>query len=159
MKKIILLIFALIIAIIAVSCKTTKSAATVSEKVRVDTIRDYKVITKYNAVHDTLIIDNPCDSAGLLTSFYSKIKLPQGQIIIRSVRGKIQATVNIDSIQNVYKSMYKSKVASDVKVSEKVVNKIVYPSWLVTALIFETLIILGYIYLKIFYPVTYLRKK
>lgn len=156
MKKVILFIFALIIF---ASCKSTKLTTSVVEKVRVDTVHILRTVEKFKAVHDTLTIDNPCDSVGILTTFYSKIRIPQGQVIIRSLRGKIRATVNIDSIQNVYKSMYISKVASDVKVSEKIVNKIVYPSWLVTALIFETLIILGYIYLKIFYPVTYLRKK
>jgi len=156
MKNIILLIFALIIV---ASCKSTKLTNTVTEKVRIDTLRDTTIITKFQAVHDTLTIDNPCDSAGILTTFYSKIKIPQGQIVIRSVRGKIQATVNIDSIQSVYKNMYRAKQSSDIKISEKVINKIVYPSWMVTALIFETLIILGYIYLKVFYPITYLRKK
>lgn len=155
MKKLILLIFALIIV---ASCKSTKLTNTVVEKVRVDTLRDTTIITKLQAVHDTLTIDNPCDSAGLLTAFYSKIKIPQGQVIIRTVRGKIQATIDIDSIQNVYKNMYRAKQSSDVKISEKVINKTVYPSWLITAFIFETLIILGYIYLKVFYPVTYLRK-
>ena len=156
MKKLILLIFALIIV---ASCKSTKLTTSVIEKVRIDTLRDTTIITKLQAVHDTLTIDNPCDSAGLLTAFYSKIRIPQGQIIIRTVRGKIQATVDIDSIQSVYKNMYRAKESSDVKVSEKVIVKTIYPTWLVTALIFETLIILGYIYLKFFYPVTFLRRK
>lgn len=159
MKKTILLIIALIIAIIAASCKTTKSTASVSERIQIDTIRDTTVIVKFHAVHDTLTIDNPCDSTGILTTFYSKIRIPQGKIIIRSLRGKIQATVNIDSIESVYKNMYKSNVKSDVTNIQKTVTKTEYPSWLVTALIFETLIILGYIYLKVFYPVTYLRRK
>lgn len=152
MKKIILLIIALIIAILAVSCKPTKVVTVVSEKIRIDTIRDYKVITKYNSVHDTLTIDNPCDSLGILTTFYSKITLPQGKVIIRSYRGKIQATVNIDSIASVYEKKYRNKETSNVTNSSKIVTKVTYPTWLVTSFIFETLIILGYIYLRIFYP-------
>jgi hypothetical protein len=121
---------------------------TISEKIRIDTIRDYKVITKYNAIHDTLTIENPCDSSGILTTFYSRIILPQGKIIIRSYKGKIQTTVNIDSIRSVYEKKYRSKETSDVKLFEKIITKTVYPPWLITALIFETLIILGYLYFK-----------
>ena len=88
----------LVLLVLLVSCKPTKTITTTTEKVRVDTIRDYKVITKYNAVHDTLTIDNPCDSSGILTNFYSKIKLPQGKVIIRSIQGKIQATIDRKSV-------------------------------------------------------------
>lgn len=144
MKNNILIIFALIIV---ASCKPTK-VITISEKIRIDTIRDYKVITKYNAIHDTLTIENPCDSSGILTTFYSRIILPQGKIIIRSYKGKIQTTVNIDSIRSVYEKKYRSKETSDVKLFEKIITKTVYPPWLITALIFETLIILGYLYFK-----------
>ena len=158
MKKTILLILTILFIIFLNSCRTKQLVTqTLTTTVR-DTIRDYKVITKFNAVHDTLTIDNPCDSAGILTEFYSKIKLPQGQVIIRSVRGKIQATVNIDSIQSVYKNMYRAKENTSSQISTKIVTKTVYPSWLITAFIFETLIILGYIYLKIFYPTTWYRK-
>jgi hypothetical protein len=144
MKNNILIIFALIIV---ASCKPAK-VVTISEKIRIDTIRDYKVITKYNAIHDTLTIDNPCDSAGILTTFYSKITIPQGKIIIRSYKGKIQATVNIDSIRSVYEKKYRYKETSDVKLFEKIIIKTEYPAWLIVAFISETLLILGYLYFK-----------
>ena len=134
--------------IIFASCKSNKVTTSIVEKVRIDTIRDYKVITKFNAVHDTLTIDNPCDSSGILSNFYSKITIPQGKVIIRSYKGKIQATINIDSIRNVYESKYHNKQTSDVKVSEKIITKTVYPSWLITAFIFESLLILVYLYFK-----------
>jgi hypothetical protein len=148
MKKLILLIFALFIY---ASCTSTKSTSIV-EKLRVDTIRDYKVITKYDAVHDTLTIDNPCDSSGILTNFYSKIKLPQGKVIIRSIQGKIQATIDIDSIANVYDSKYKSKYNSEVKLYEKVVVKNVVPMWAIITIFFESLIIIGYLYFRFINP-------
>ena len=145
MKNNILIIFALIMF---ASCKSTKLTNTTSEKIRIDTVRDYKLEIRYNAVHDTLEIENPCDSTGILKNFYSKLVLPQGKIIIRSYRGKIQATVNIDSIRSVYENKYRHKETSDVKLFEKIVTKTVYPAWLITALIFESLIILGYLYFK-----------
>lgn len=144
MKNNILIIFALIIV---ASCKPAK-VVTISEKIRIDTVRDYKLEIRYNAVHDTLLIENPCDSTGILNDFYSKITLPQGKIIIRSYKGKIQATVNIDSIRSVYEKKYRSKETSDVKLFEKIEIKTVYPAWLITTVIFESLIILGYLYFK-----------
>lgn len=138
----------LFIILMTASCKPSKVVTVVSEKIRIDTIVNEKTIVKFHAVHDTLTIDNPCDSAGILTTFYSKITLPQGKIIIRSYKGKIQATVNIDSIRSVYEKKYRYKETSDDTVSSKIVTKITYPSWLVTAFIFESLIILGFLYFK-----------
>lgn len=156
MKNIILFIFALIIF---ASCQPSRVTTAVTEKIRIDTVRDIKIIDRFQAVHDTLTIENPCDSAGILTTFYSKITIPQGKVIIKSYKGKIQATVNIDSIKNVYEAKYRNKETSNVTNSSKIVTKVTYPSWLITALIFETLIILGYIYLKLFYPSTYLKRR
>jgi hypothetical protein len=145
MKNNILIILALFIF---ASCKPSKVVTVVSEKIRIDTVREYKVITRFNAVHDTLTIDNPCDSTGILNTFYSKLILPQGKIIIKSYRGKIQATVNIDSIRNVYESKYRNKESSDVKLFEKIITKVTYPLWLILTVLLESLIILGYIYYK-----------
>lgn len=138
----------LFIILMAASCKPSKVVTVVSEKIRIDTIINEKTIVKFNAIHDTLTIDNPCDSAGILTTFYSKITLPQGKIIIRSYRGKIQATVNIDSIRSVYEKKYRYMETSDVKNSTKIVTKVIYPSWLVTAFILESLLIIGFLYFK-----------
>jgi hypothetical protein len=138
----------LFIILMASSCKPSKVVTVVSEKIRIDTIVNEKTIVKFHAVHDTLTIDNPCDSLGILTTFYSKITLPQGKIIIRSYKGKIQATVNIDSIRSVYEKKYRYMETSNVTNSSKIVTKVTYPSWLVTAFIFESLIILGFLYFK-----------
>jgi hypothetical protein len=148
MKK---LILSLLIANFFISCKPQKSVIIEKEKIRVDTIRDYKVITKFNAVYDTLIIENPCDSTGILNTFYSKITVPQGKIIIRSYKGNIQATVNIDSIENVYKNMYVSSLHTDNSSTnkEKITN--IIPTWCILTIIFQGLIIFGYLYLRFIY--------
>lgn len=148
MKK---LLIGLLIANFFYSCKPTKSVNIITEKIRIDTIRDYKVITRFNAVHDTLTIENPCDSTGILNTFYSKITVPQGKIIIRSYRGNIQATVNIDSIENVYKNMYVSSLHTDTLISnkEKITN--IIPTWCILTIIFQGLIIFAYLYLRFIY--------
>ncbi len=123
------LIFLLLI--FAVSCKPLQPVTVYRDVIKVDTVRDYKVITKFNAVHDTLTIDNPCDSSGILTSFYSRIRIPQGKVIVRSVQGKIQATVDIDSIESVYRDKYKSQVATNTHKSDKVIRTNEIPKWAV----------------------------
>ena len=145
------LLISLLIANFFISCRPQKSVIIEKEKIRVDTIRDYKVITKFNAVYDTLIIENPCDSTGILNTFYSKITVPQGKIIIRSYKGNIQATVNIDSIENVYKNMYVSSLHTDSSSTnkEKITN--IIPTWCILTIIFQGLIIFGYLYLRFIY--------
>ena len=144
-------IYLFLFVILVSSCKPTKSVNIITEKIRIDTIRDYKVITRFSAVHDTLTIENPCDSTGILNTFYSKITVPQGRIIIRSYKGNIQATINIDSIENVYRNMYASSLSTDKLISakEKVTN--IIPTWCILTIIFQGLIIFGYLYLRIFY--------
>ena len=144
-------IYLFLFVILVSSCKPTKSVNIITEKIRIDTISDYKVITRFNAVHDTLTIENPCDSMGILKNFYSKTILPQGRIIIRSYKGNIQATINIDSIENVYRNMYASSLVTDKLISnkEKITN--IIPTWCILTIIFQGLIIFGYIYLRFIY--------
>ena len=144
-------IYLFLFVILVSSCKPTKSVNIITEKIRIDTIRDYKVITRFNAVHDTLTIENPCDSTGILNTFYSKITVPQGRIIIRSYKGNIQATINIDSIENVYRNLYASTLLTDKLISnkEKITN--IIPTWCILTIIFQGLIIFGYIYLRFIY--------
>ena len=140
-----LLLFSILIVS---SCKPSKVITIVSEKIRIDTIRDYKVITKYNAIHDTLTIENPCDSLGILTTFYSKITLPQGKVIIRSYKGSIKATIDIDSIASVYEKKYRNKETSNVTNSSKIVTRNIIPSWAIITILIESLIIGAYLYFK-----------
>ena len=148
MRSIKLLIFA---SIIFASCKSTQSTS-VLEKIRVDTVHNIRTVEKFKAIHDTLTIENPCDSLGFLTRFYSKITIPQGKVIIRSENGNIKATIDLDSVANVYDSKYKSKYSSEVKFFEKIVVKNVVPTWAIVTIFLESLIIIGYIYFRFINP-------
>ena len=148
MRSIKLLIFAVIIF---ASCKSTQTTSVV-EKIRVDTVHNIRTVEKFKAIHDTLTIENPCDSLGFLTRFYSKITIPQGKVIIRSENGNIKATIDLDSVANVYDSKYKSKYSSEVKLFEKEVVKNVVPTWAIVTIFLESLIIIGYIYFLFINP-------
>ena len=143
MRKLILLLF-----VIIASCRPVKTVTEYKEVVRVDTFKIERSAKILPAVHDTLIIDNPCDSSGILSTFYSKIKIPQGQVVIRSVRGKIEASVDIDSIAHVYEDKYRSKSESSVKTKDVEIIKYRVPTWAVITILIESLVIAGFIYLK-----------
>jgi hypothetical protein len=124
-------LFGILSILLIVSCKPLQNTTVTKEIIRIDTVRDYKVITKFNAVHDTLTIENPCDSSGILTNFYSRIRIPQGKVVVRSVQGNIQATVDIDSIENVYEKKYRSLVGKSDVNTQKFVRINVIPKWVI----------------------------
>lgn len=135
------------------SCKPVKNTTTTSVVTVHDTIRDTRIVERYKAITDTLIIDNPCDSSGILSNFYSKLVIPQGKVIIRSYKGSIQATVDIDSIESVYETKYKSLVRKSDTNTQKFVRTNVVPSWAIITILIETLIILLYLYIKFLNPI------
>ena len=143
MRKLILLLL-----ITTISCRPVKTVTEYKEVVRVDTFKTERSAKILPAVHDTLIIDNPCDSSGILSTFYSKIKIPQGQVVIRSVRGKIEASVDIDSIAQVYEDKYRSKSESNVQAKNVEVIRYMVPTWAIITILIESAIILLYAYFK-----------
>lgn len=146
------ILFGIIPICLALSCKPLQKVTTSSIVTVHDTNRDVRVVERYKAVTDTLIIDNPCDSSGILSNFYSKLVIPQGKVIIRSLNGRIQATVNIDSIQSVYESKYKSLVGKSVQNEKIFIRTNVVPSWAIITIFFESIIILLYFYFRFINP-------
>ena len=141
--------FLLIAIVLFASCKPTKTIIKESTVVKYDTIHTSDVIYKTQAVHDSIIIENPCDSAGILTAFYSKFVIPQGTITLRSSRGRIEAKIDIDSIESFYKSKYQLSKSDNTQVSIKEVVKNVVPAWAIITIFFESVIIIGYVFIKL----------
>ena len=133
-----------------ISCKTSK-VETQKSIIKIDTFRTEKIVHIYNSVRDTLIIENPCDSLGLLTRFYSKITIPQGKIIIRSYKGTIKATIDIDSIRNVYEKQYQSKLEENENITfERIVREVI-PTWAILTMIIQGILIFVWVYFKFIY--------
>lgn len=145
MKKLFLLLL-----IITVSCRPTKTITEYKEIIRVDTFKTERAAKILPAVHDSIIIENPCDSAGILTAFYSKFVIPQGTITLRSTRGKIEAKIDIDSIAHVYEKKYSSQIKSNIVYKDKEVIKYKIPFWAIITIAIQAIIIFGYAYLKIY---------
>jgi replicative DNA helicase len=145
------LIFIALLIVTVCSCKPTKQITEIKETIKVDTFtRDVDRFI-YRSVHDTLTIENPCDSLSL-KDFYYKTNLPQGKIIIRSLKGNIQATIDIDSIVNVYESKYKSSLLNSTDKTIKFVRTNIIPQWALMTIFIETLIIGLYLYFRLMFP-------
>lgn len=141
--------YLIITIVLFASCKPSKTIIKESAVVKYDTIHTSDVIYKTNAVHDSIIIENPCDSAGILTAFYSKFVIPQGTITLRSTRGRIEAKIDIDSIESVYKSKYQLSKLENVRISNKEIIKNVVPIWAIITIFFESVVIIGYVFIKL----------
>lgn len=130
------------------SCKPTKTITEYKETLRIDTIQSVKIVEKFRAIHDTMTIVNPCDSSGVLSNFYSKLILPQGKIVIRSVGGDIQAQIDLDSMRTEIENNYKSSLGRIIEYRDKEVIKYRVPTWVVWLLIIEFVALVVYLYLK-----------
>lgn len=130
------------------SCKPSKSITEYKELVRIDTIKSDKIVERFRAVHDTMTIISPCDSSGLLSNFYSKLVLPQGKVIIRSVGGNIEARIDIDSMRNEIENNYRNSKVKWIEYRDKEVIKYRVPTWVIILLLIEFLALAAWLYLK-----------
>ena len=130
------------------SCKQTKTLTEYKETLRIDTIKSEKIVERFRAVHDTLTISNPCDSAGLLSTFYSRLILPNGSVTIKSDKGQIRATINIDSMRQEIENNYRNSQVKWIEYRDKEVIKYRVPTWVVMLLFAEAIMLVAYLYLK-----------
>lgn len=146
MKKLIYIL----VSISLLACKPQKSITEYKYITKTDTLIRSEINTIYKGVTDTITIDNPCDSVGIINSFYTKLVLPNGIIEIKSNKKNNQLTgiVRIDDVVSSNKSQKQSSNAESITTKTKEVIKYRIPSWLIIALIIETFIIIAYLYLK-----------
>lgn len=138
----------LLACVALLSCKHTKTLTEYKEVVKIDTFKSEKIVERFKAIHDTLTISNPCDSSGILSNFYSKIVLPQGRVIIRSIGGNIQAQVDIDSMRNEIENNYRNSQVKWIEYRDKEVIKYRVPTWVAILLLIEFLALVAWLYLK-----------
>jgi len=132
--------YSIVILLLFTSC-TAKKVITKSERIIVnDTIiltKD-RIVTK--AVNDTILIESPCDSLGILKPFKQRLKTAQGEITIQSKNNAIEATINLDSIVQSIEKRYESKTV-DTKVKNDTLKvKYKTPVWLVLSLVFSVIV-------------------
>jgi hypothetical protein len=141
--------FIILLACVAfVSCKSNKSVTEYKETLRIDTIKSEKIIEKFRAVHDTLVITNPCDSSGLLSTFYSRLVLPNGSVTIKSNKGQIRATIDIDSIRQEIENIYRNSQNKTIEYRDREVIKYRVPTWVVMLLFGQAIMLVAWLYVK-----------
>jgi hypothetical protein len=141
--------FIILLACVAfVSCKSNKSVTEYKETLRIDTIKSEKIIEKFRAVHDTLVITNPCDSSGLLSTFYSRLVLPNGSVTIKSDKGQIRATIDIDSIRQEIENIYRNSQKKTIEYRDREVIKYRVPTWVVMLLFGQAIMLVAWLYVK-----------
>jgi len=141
--------FIILLACVAfVSCKSNKSVTEYKETLRIDTIKSEKIIEKFRAVHDTLVITNPCDSSGLLSTFYSRLVLPNGSVTIKSDKGQIRATIDIDSIRQEIENIYRNSQNKTIEYRDREIIKYRIPTWVVMLLFGQAIMLVAWIYVK-----------
>jgi hypothetical protein len=141
--------FIILLACVAfVSCKPNKSVTEYKETLRIDTIKSEKIIEKFRAVHDTLVITNPCDSSGLLSTFYSRLVLPNGSVTIKSDKGQIRATIDIDSIRQEIENNYQNSQKKTIEYRDREIIKYRVPTWVVMLLFGQAIMLVAWLYVK-----------
>jgi len=142
--------FIILLACIAfISCKPSKSITEYKEVLRIDTIKSEKIVEKFRAVHDTLTIQNPCDSSGLLSTFYSRLILPNGSVTIKSDKGQIKATIDIDSMRQEIENNYRNSQVKWIEYRDKEVIKYRIPTWVIILLFAEAVMLIAYLFFKL----------
>lgn len=132
--------YSIVILLLFTSCTAKKIVTQTKEVVVNDTIiltKD-RIVTK--AVNDTILIDSPCDSLGILKPFKQRLKTAQGEITIQSKNNVLEATINLDSIVQSIEKRYESKTVDTKEKSDTLKVKYKTPLWLVLSLVFSVLL-------------------
>jgi hypothetical protein len=133
-------IYSALVIILLTSCTAKKVITKTSEVIKNDTIIVTKdrYITK--SVNDTIIIDNPCDSLGILRPFKERLRTAQGQITIQSKNNVIEATINLDSIVQTIEKRYESRMVNLKQSSDTLKIKYKTPFWVLLSLAFSVIL-------------------
>jgi len=131
------------------SCKHTQSVSSNKETSKLETLVQYREVTKLLPQKDSIVIFNPCDSLGIINKFYAQISIPNGKVKIQSKNNHLVASVDVDETVSVSDSVQSRSTERSTSTMEKVVVKNIIPTWIIVALFIETMIILLYLYFKI----------
>ena len=132
--------YSIVLLLLFTSCTAKKVITQTKEVIKNDTIIVTKdrIVTK--AVNDTILIESPCDSLGILKPFKQRLKTAQGEITIQSKNNAIEATINLDSIIQSIEKRYESKTVDTKEKSDTLKIKYRTPVWLVLSLVFSVIV-------------------
>jgi len=102
-----------IIPFLLIGCKAKQPTVitnTVRDTINISTIRTVQV-----PIETEIIIKDPCDSLGILKDFKQTFKTKKVYITVQSKNGDISAEINLDSIEEVFKTKYEGRTEIVVK--------------------------------------------
>ena len=131
-----------IILLILNSCASKKIITEYKDRIVKDSIyiTNDRYITKQ--INDTIVVNSVCDSLGNLKDFDRQILSNNVKVSLKSIKGDIQAVVNIDSLVNYKITEFKQNYKKEVIIKNSEIVKYKTPLWMWLTIVFETLIIL-----------------
>lgn len=121
----------IIILLAITSCATKKTTIQKEYINKVDTL----IVTKDRIITerftDTLTVENPCDSLGVLKPFKQSISVPQGEITIVSNNGNIEAEIDLKAYESLFESKYRTKYEEKQKELNVEIIRYKTPLWLI----------------------------
>jgi hypothetical protein len=137
-----LFFFTLLIIIMFSSCVAKKTTTEYKEIIKRDSIYILKDRFITQKVVDTLLVKQPCDSVtGKLKDFEKEIRTNNAKVVLRSVKGNIEVSVNIDSIVSSKISEYKLNYKAETQIKEVETVLFRTPLWVWLIILIEGLII------------------
>ena len=133
-------IVAILLLLFFGACASKKKTVEYKEKIVTDTLRIFKDRVISKAVIDTLLIESPCDTLGNLKDFEKTIKTDIAEVVLVNHNGNIQASINIDSIQQVWEKEYQSSQKKSIEIKEIKVVRNRIPFWMIITLFFSILL-------------------
>jgi hypothetical protein len=136
------LFFFIIIFTLLFGCVAKKTSTEYKEIIKRDSIYIIKDRFITQKVIDTLIVESPCDTVtGALKDFEKEIRTSNAKVVLKSVKGSIQVSVNIDSIVSSKITEFKQNYKSETHKKDKA--KVIFrtPLWAWLLILLESLII------------------
>lgn len=130
-----------IILLILNSCASKKIITEYKDRIVKDSIyiTNDRYITKQ--INDTIVVNSVCDSLGNLKDFDRQILSNNVKVSLKSIKGDIQVTVDIDSIVNSKITEFKQNYKTVKEIKEVKITKYKTPLYLWMLIIIEGLII------------------
>jgi hypothetical protein len=130
-------------------CVAKKTSTEFKEVIKRDSIYIVKDRFITQKVIDTLIVESPCDSVtGVLKNFEKEIITPQAKVKLKSVKGNIEVSVNIDSIVSSKVTEFKQNYKNKTQIKEVEIIKFRTPLWMWGIILIQGLIIFLFIRFK-----------
>ena len=123
-------------------CVAKKTSTEYKEIIKRDSIYIVKDRFITQKVVDTLIVESPCDTVtGKLKDFEKEILTNNAKVTLKSVKGSIQVSVNIDSIVSSKVTEFKQNYKSEIQIKEVEIVKFRTPLWVWLLILLEGLVI------------------